>query len=246
MKNLFKKKFFVFLLLLALSMHVYLKIPLTVAEMSEVAPISQTLPEQNSLQIEGEWFGIGLYTNMDCHSAELDENGCFHVLQKVSYNSQTNEMVFYPQGDMTYAITEVYSRITGETITEQKVENKHYEYKKLSDNAVLYYLLDGDKLSGVIFIKCDSWRMYYVSGAQRLIFFNGRVIPYDGKNTAEYLMSGSQMFLVKDNSYTRGTIRQFGSNAFIYDITVDPNTYEGDDYTNVFGTPFYLFISTSI
>ena len=57
--------------------------------------------EQDSLQIDGEWYGFATYTNMNCRAAELREDGCFYVKW-----SDSEEIVFYDQGQIDFIHTE--------------------------------------------------------------------------------------------------------------------------------------------
>lgn len=199
--------------------------------------------EEDTLQVDGEWYAVVMHTNMSCRSADLKVDGCYYVSW-----SNGEDIVFRERGEIEFIHTEEWVDFhTKETQREVETETIVSEYCRLSDDAVLYYDVMDDELTGYYICKSDNeWIAYLLDSASMVLFLNGKVIPYNGDASADYLVSGDKMFMTQGDKYVRGMIRQQGQNAFIYDIDADPWIVTYGEVEVDYGKPFYLFVSTSI
>lgn len=199
--------------------------------------------EQGDFQIEGEWYCTAMHTRMMCYNADLKEDGCYYV------NLQDGEgIVFREQGQVDFIRAEErFDLLTKETHLETETETIITEYCRLSDGAILYYDVKENELSGYyICYTDDGWIVYLLDSAKMILFLNGKAIPYFDGDTFEYLVSGNSMYLTQGEQYVRGRIAQQGDKAFVFDIDADPWIVDYGEHEVNYGTPFYLFISTSI
>lgn len=172
---------------------------------------------------EGEWFCAILYENM-CASATIDEEGNYYI------GSSNYEQIF---------------RINGEI--EDSYESIKAVRIQLSDDACLYYTVQDHELQGCLFMNVDdSWRCYTVESQDMMLFLNGSITHLNEGGTVDYLISEENMYMKNSETYIRGTIKQLNDMVFVFNIDTDPYTVTFGDKTVDYGTPFYLFISTSI
>lgn len=202
-----------------------------------------SVAEQDDFQIEGEWFCIYGYTNLDCHKAELREDGSYYI----RWNDES-EIVFYEDGQVDHIHTEEYTDFrSNETRKEVQTETENTEYCRLSDDACLYYVIMDNELYGYYFIKRDNdWTVYNFYNEKCFLFLNGRAIPYTDGDPVEYYTSGNQMFLIHEDQYVRGKIQPIGEHAFVFDIDSSPLIDTNGEIEVDYGTPFYLFINASV
>lgn len=187
-----------------------------------------SVAEQDSFQLEGEWYASHQYSELFDY-ADLDENNIFRI--------QKNDEVaiYYPDGVVDYY---------GDIGRVKRVQ--------LSESAVIYYIIQNTKLYGEVmcadlFLKTDdSWKRYSVESSVRLLVFNGQIISQKNNERVPYMLSGDDMFLIFEDKYVGGSIQTFGDTVFKYDIGEEQRVIgEGDNGIN-WGTPFYLFINTSL
>lgn len=199
--------------------------------------------EQNGFQIEGEWYVVAMHTRMMCCNADLKEDGCYYVSWQ-----DGEDIVFREQGQVDFIHTEEWTdRLTKETRRETETETVAVEYCRLSDDAVLYYDVMDNELSGYYICNADDgWKAYFLDSARMMLFLNGKATLYDGDGTVDYLVSENSMYMTQGEQYVRGKIEQHGDNAFVFDIDADPWIVAYGETEVDYGTPFYLFISTSI
>lgn len=172
---------------------------------------------------EGEWFCAILYENM-CALATIDAEGNYHI------SDSYGEQIFRINGE----IEDPYESIKAVRI-------------QLADDSCLYYTVQDHELQGCLFLNVDdSWRCYSVESQDMVLFSNGSITHFNEGETVDYLISGENMYMKNSDTYLRGTIRQFDHSVFAFDMDTDPYTVTFGDKTVDYGTPFYLFISTSI
>ena len=199
--------------------------------------------EQDSFQIDGEWYGVASYTKWMCHTAELREDGCFYV------NWQDGEdVVFHDQGQIDIIHTEEWIDFrTKEPRQETDIETINTEFCRLSDNSLLFYDVIDRELHGYFLtMQNGEWTIYSLEGGKMLLFLNGKVIHYDGGETVDYLVSGNHMYMTQGDKYIRGTVKPQGNYAFVFDVDADPWVETFGEIEVDYGTPFYLFVRTSI
>lgn len=178
--------------------------------------------EQEEFKPEGEWYATMLYRN-NCLSADRTDEGFAVNLREGGALFRLNGVMEYPN----------------ETVEAKCV--------CLSDDAVLFWDIQEHCLFGVIFIVMNGeWKYCSIDDSRLLLFIGNSIIPYESGDTAQYLVSGNNMYLTQGESYVRGTIRQFGNSAFAYDMDVEPRIVTYGDTTVDYGTPMYLFISSSV
>ncbi len=201
------------------------------------------MAEQDELQIEGEWYVVAMNTHKMCRNAVLKEDGSFYAS-----GPDGEDIVFREQGQIDYIhIKEWFDPRTKETHQETETETISAEFCRLFDEAVLYYGITDNDLTGyyVCYVD-DGWKAYFLSSTSMVLFLNGKATPYNGNGSADYLVSGDSMYIAQDDQYVRGKIKQQGDRAFIFDIDADPWIVTYGETEVDYGTPFYLFISTSI
>jgi hypothetical protein len=54
------------------------------------------------------------------------------------------------------------------------------------------------------------------------------------------------MYMTQGDKYIRGTVRPQGDFAFVFDVDADPWIETFGEIEVDYGTPYYLFVSTSI
>jgi hypothetical protein len=199
--------------------------------------------EQDSLQIDGEWYGFATYTNMNCRAAELREDGCFYVKW-----SDGEEIVFYDQGQIDFIHTEEWTDFrTKEIRKETETETINMEFCRMADDSLLFYdVMDREMSCYYLTMQNGEWIVYSLDSGKMLLFLNGRIIHHDGGDTVDYLVSGSQMYMTQGDKYIRGTVRPQGDFAFVFDVDADPWIETFGEIEVDYGTPYYLFVSTSI
>lgn len=199
--------------------------------------------EQSSFQIEGEWYCVALRTRMMCYNANLKEDGCYYVNLR-----DGEDAVFREQGKIDFIHTEEWTdHRTNETHRETETDTITAKYCRLSDDAILYYDVIDNELSGYyICFAGDEWKAYFLDSTSMVLFLNGKATSYNGNSAADYLVSGNSMYMAHDNQYVRGRIEQQGDSAFIYYIDADSEIVTYGETEVDYGTPFCLFISTSI
>lgn len=187
-----------------------------------------SMAEQLEFQLEGEWYASHQYSELyDC--ADLDENNIFHI------RKNDEVAIYYPDGVVDYY---------GDVGKVERVQ--------LSESAVIYYIIQNTKLYGEmlcadLFLKTDdSWKRYSVESSVRLLVFNGQIISQKNNERVPYMLSGDDMFLIFEDKYVGGSIQAFGDTVFIYDIGEEQRVIGEGDNAIDWGTPFYLFINTSI
>lgn len=199
--------------------------------------------EQGNFQIDGEWYGFSTYANMNCRAAELREDGCFYV----KWNDG-EEIVFYDQGQIDFIHTEEWTDFRTKDIRrESETETINAEFCRLADDSLLFYdVMDREMSCYYLTMQNGDWTVYSLDSGKMLLFLNGKVIHREGGDTVDYLVSGNWMYMTQGDKYIRGTVNPKGNYAFVFDIDTDPwvEIYEGIEID--YGTPFYLFVSTSI
>ena len=173
--------------------------------------------------LNGEWFVASQYNNR-FDSAVRDNNGFI-----IRYND--GEIVYSSDGSIAFPA--------------QSEEN--LDYKVISNDMVLYYEVKDHILFAQAFLHIDNeWRAYSIEG-KKVLFLNDAIIPSDGEEKSPFYCSGDNMYLAKGNTYIRGKVQHINENAFIFQIDADPYVVNFSNGLTVnYGTPFYLFIRSSI
>ena len=179
--------------------------------------------EQDVFSVEGEWYATLLYGDM-CHSATEKGENCFCV------STVYGDEIYRPDG-----------------VAECETESITMEYIRFSEDAVLYYDRQDGEIDGILFMRTDGeWKQYFVDLSVMTLFIDGDMIPYQGGDRQRYIVTENMMFITNDESYLRGKIQRFGSDAFALILDADPFTVTFGETTVNYGVPFYLFVSTSI
>lgn len=199
--------------------------------------------EQDSFQIDGEWYGIATYTKWMCHTAELMEDGRFYVKWQ-----DGEDVVFHDNGKIDIIHKEECTDFrTNDPRNESETETINTEFCRLSDDSLLFYdVIDKELYGYLLTVQNGEWTVYSLEGGKMLLFLNGKVIHYDDGGTVDYIVSGNHMYMTQGDTYIRGTVKPQGNNAFIFDVDADPWVVTFGEIEVDYGTPFYLFVSTSI
>ena len=187
--------------------------------------------EQEEFQVEGEWYGTSSYTDFDCYNIKVNEDGNYII------SAYKSEVILHKEG----------------FIEQDGIEEK-IDIVEFSDDAFFAYNLYYDSLQkmnvigGYLIIKTEGRvTCRIISGASLVLLINGKAIKYNGDGKAEYLRAGTQLFMTDGESYTRGIIKHFGDDFFIYEIDSEPYIpIKRDDYEINYGTPLMLFFRSSI
>lgn len=191
--------------------------------------VSFSAAESLEINIEGEWYVAALYTER-CRPTAPDEYGSFRIsldeepIQEIHVDGQ-----LYDDGEYRGTLV-------------------HYS---ISDNAQLYYLLeDSGSFSGYLFISDENgWKYYYLANTGKYLLYDGKMLPAPNStgDKSEYYQSGGSMFLIKDDSYVKGTIIPYGNKAFAFVMDVDPIEHDyGNGLVVSWGYPMYFFINTDL
>ncbi len=201
---------------------------------------STVYAESDDYQIEGEWYTSTSYTNL-CYELTTDGDGCFYN------SSQKQKTVFYPDGRIDTIDTKEYVNVYGEkSYIESEPDTLSMKIEKLADESIIYYDIMNNELTGIIIIKDDIWKAYSIGAAKKIFCLNGKAISHDSNKSMDYHVVGNQLFFTNGQEYISGTVRKLGEKAFTYDIDADPWIVSHGDKEYNYGTPFYIFISTSI
>ena len=194
--------------------------------------------EQSEFDVIGEWYCAPLYKD-DFGSAVENEEGDFIV-------DGRNGVIKYCRGGRIEYPGETWQRMDG-TEVEEPGEVVETEYCILSDQSLLFYDEQDHELIGYWFVRSeDGWIWYYISSAQMVLLLNGNIINREGGGSANYLLSGNYFYIASGDNYVRGLLRQIGDLAFAFDVDAEPRIETYGDVEVNFGTPLYLFISTSV
>lgn len=184
--------------------------------------------EQDQFQIDGEWYAASFYTN-NYYTATKNDNGDFEITD-------------YPENwkilnDGTILYGDSSEKMSLLSLSEDISLVYHVYYDSWSKQDVLggYLLIcDGDEAMCV-----------RVSEASLILILSGHMIKHDGTATADCLLSGNHFYMTNGDNYTRGTIRIYNNDLFMYYIDEEPYIYKSGNYERDYGTPVMLFIRSS-
>lgn len=149
--------------------------------------------------IDGEWFSALTYSTMGA-SAKLSENG------DLIATLRDTELTFHPNGIIEYP---------GEIINSEVLE--------LSEDAFLFYILEENAINGYLLIRSkeENFKCYMVTAPALLLLINGKAIRYGSGETADYMRVDDWLYMTDKKSYSRGKIKEYGNNMFIYFIETE-------------------------
>ncbi len=187
-----------------------------------------SLAEQNAPAVEGEWYVLREYSNNRMPISVADNNT--YVVQFKNGDRYT----FKDDGAFMFE-SEGYSE---EIVTE---------YAEPSDSIRLYYDIQDEEIYGYILLDSSGeWSMYEISNGKTMFLLGGKVIPYGGKQSGEYMYSKNMLYITNDDTYIRGSVEWHGQDAFIYFLDEEEYTVQFGDTEVNYGTPFMVFISTTV
>lgn len=184
----------------------------------------------DDISIEGEWYVTGLYTEK-CYSASVDEEGNFHILL---YDE--SEQIIHTSGDFYDNDGEYKATLTPYVFAE---------------NAQLFHtFLEDGMFVGYLFIQDEeSWKCYDFDNVGKYLVYDGKMLPAPNSKgeKSEYHQAGNTIFLIRDDSYVKGSIIPYGSKAFAFVMDVDPVEQEyGNGLIVSWGYPMYFYFSTDL
>lgn len=184
---------------------------------------SNALADGNEFQIDGEWFG-GTYYSNDYYVLSRNDSGDY------IFENQDNSYI-KPDGTICF--------------NEQTVST---EIVQLTDSSFISIIFEDNSFVGFLVIdEDDEIKGYQIDSNSMVLILNGKMIRYDGSASADYLYSNDMFYMTDgESSYTRGTIKQYGNDFFIYEIDTDPYIYEYGEYSIDHGTPVMFFLRSSI
>ena len=179
--------------------------------------------------IEGEWYMISILTEF-FYSASLDEEGCFHITNPNGY-----EWMILASGEFY----DEQGRVT-ETLIPYS----------LTENALLFYrVLENGSLIGCFFVLDENGlKCYDFSTVEKYLVYNGNMLPAKSSygKKREYYQIGDSVFIINEDSYTKGQIILYDDKAYAFVTDDGPvSTSYGEDAVS-YGYPMYLFISTDL
>lgn len=192
-----------------------------------LAACSLSFAEQPDAQVEGEWYVLQKYSNEGLPVSEI--NGNTYVFQ----NRNGDRYTFKDEG---------YVLFESEGTSEEIVT----EYASADGVSLYYDIQDNDIYGYMLLDRFGEWRMYDISVSNTLFLLGGKVIPYGDKQVGEYLYSRNMLYITSDDTYIRGSVEWYGCDAFVYSLDEEEYTVQFGDTEVNYGTPFMVFISTTV
>lgn len=176
----------------------------------------------DGFDVQGEWYVSYLHENAGYHVAEDGDRIVTDRLNCV--------MAFFPDGTIDAG---------GEIAAANRVA--------LSDNAFLYYVVDGSSMFGYfIMLHGDQGSVYQLDN-RTMLLYDGNVVVQGASKQTTYYQDHDQLYILDGRDYQEGQIIPLGNAAFIYQLAAAPETItRSDGSVRDLGKPFMVFFNTRL